>query len=85
MGVYMFNSPCFVCGRLFSFHPNKVPSIPVKDGKPHPEGTRMPICKECIDTINKMRAENGLPLIPYSIDAYKESFDEEEDYIDWNK
>jgi hypothetical protein len=43
-----------------------------------------PICKTCVDKANIIRKDRGLPPIPYASDAYQESFDEEEDYIDWN-
>lgn len=84
MGIYQFNSPCLICGKLFRFHPNKVPSIPIKDGKPHPDGIKMPLCKDCVDNVvNPVRIQKGLPIIEYASDAYKENLDEEEDYIDW--
>lgn len=72
MGIYTFTGPCFCCGKPFSFHPNKVPSI-----------RGAPICKDCVDKVNKIRAEKGLSLITYEPDAYKHCFDEEEDHVDW--
>lgn len=32
-----------------------------------------------------IRKEQGLAEIPYSSDAYQEDFDEEKDYIDWDR
>lgn len=74
MGTYSFTGICMCCGRLFSFHPNKVPSL---NGEP--------ICKACVDKANEIRKQKGLPLITYAEDAYKQSLDEEEDRIDWDK
>lgn len=74
MGAYSFVGVCMCCGRLFSFHPNEVPSL---NGKP--------ICKVCVDKANKIRKQKGLPPITYAENAYKTNLDEEEDYIDWNK
>ena len=74
MGVFTFTGICVSCKKGFSFHPNKVPSL-----------NGQPICKNCVDRANIIRKEKGLPPIPYESDAYQESFDEEEDYIDWNR
>ena len=72
MGVYTFTGICLGCGKLFSFHPNKVPSI-----------NGQPVCKDCVDKANPIRIANGLPAITYAPDAYKPCLDEEEDRIDW--
>jgi len=58
MGYFIVTSSCFGCGRLFSFHPHKVPSLP------HPTtGERVPVCLACVEHVNPMRAKNGLPPI----------------------
>jgi len=74
MAYVTFTGICMSCKKLFSFHPNKVPSL---NGKP--------ICKDCVDKANVIRKQKGLPLIPYAKDAYKQALDEEEDNIDWDK
>jgi len=73
MGTYTFTGICMGCGKLFSFHPNKVPSL-----------KGQPICKECVDRVNPIRIAKGLPPITYAEDAYKTALDEDEDRIDWN-
>jgi len=77
-GFYTVTGVCFGCERIFSFHPHKVPSIRIKDGKPDPAGDRQPICKECIDRINPIRKKNGLPEIIYASDAYDAVLEEGE-------
>ncbi|MCK5018122.1 MAG: hypothetical protein KAS32_13780 [Candidatus Peribacteraceae bacterium] len=64
---------CIGCGRPFSFHPNKVPSLTVK-------GIREPVCKACVDRANPIRKEKGLPPITYSEDAYSGA---DESEINW--
>ena len=64
---------CIGCKRLFSFHPNRVPSIRI-------DGSREPICPACVERANVKRRENGLePIVPLP-GAY-EPADEAE--IDW--
>jgi Fe-S-cluster-containing dehydrogenase component len=73
--AYVFvTSQCFGCQRLFSYHPNKVPSI-------NQGGTRYPICQTCVDRVNPMREKNGLPLIVPQPGAYEPA---DENEIVWN-
>lgn len=73
--AYVFvTSPCFGCGQLFSYHPNKVPSI-------NHQGARRPICLTCVKRVNPMRIANGLPLIVPLPGAYEPA---EENEINWN-
>ncbi len=59
--VYGF---CCGCGSLISFHPNKVPSIRVN-------GTKEPVCRNCIEAANAQRvAEGGEPFV-IDPDAYE--------------
>lgn len=53
-------SPCFSCKRIFSANPRKVPSY-------HGE----PICKPCIEKVNRNRTASGRPLWPVAADAYE--------------
>lgn len=63
-------SPCFGCGRVFTYNPNRVPSIPIK-------GVRQPVCLDCVHKVNPMRIKNGLaPIIPHR-DAYEPCPEEE--------
>ncbi len=73
-GYVFITGSCYGCKKLFSFHPNKVPSLRVN-------GMRMPFCKHCIDAANPKRIENGLPVLTYSDDAYEGCPEEE---VNWN-
>ena len=64
----------FAAKKLFTFHPNKVPSI-----------NGQPICQECVDKPNPIRISKELPPITYAEDAYKTVLDENEDRIDWKE
>lgn len=56
MGYMSAMAPCFGCGEVFSFNPDRVPSIPI-------DGVRQPVCQACIDRANPRRVANGLPPI----------------------
>lgn len=53
-------APCFGCGRLFMSNPETVPSF-----------RNQPICRDCIEVVNRSRADSGLPLWPVAPDAYE--------------
>lgn len=70
MGYAMCYGPCLCCGQIFGFNPHRVPSMTYN-------GTREPICKECIPYVNRLRKEKGTePIVPHK-DAY-EAIDEGE-------
>lgn len=54
---------CYTCKGIFSFNPDLVPSIVI-------EGTREPVCLNCIETANPKRVANGLPRIEILPGAY---------------
>lgn len=57
MSGYMFViGSCCCCGTVMTFNPMKVPSITI-------EGTREPVCAECIVAANKERAKRGVALL----------------------
>lgn len=63
MGYALATSTCYGCGRLFSYNPVRVPSIRIN-------GSREPICGDCISRANPKRVANGLdPIVPHR-DAY---------------
>jgi hypothetical protein len=65
MTGYLFAlSPCYNCGRPFTYNPHRVPSIPIK-------GLRQPICRRCVDLANPIRLANGVPAIVPLPDAYE--------------
>lgn len=72
MGYILAMGTCYNCGEVFSFNPDKVPSLRV-------EGVRQPICKTCIDTANIIRKEKGLPPLTYAADAYSFASEGEEE------
>jgi hypothetical protein len=59
MGYALASSTCFGCGRLFSYNPVRVPSVRVN-------GSREPICADCVALANPRRIANGLdPIVPH--------------------
>ena len=64
MGYVTCFGTCAACGNPFSFNPNLVPSIRVN-------GVREPVCRTCIDRVNPVRAEKGLPPIAVLDGAYE--------------
>jgi hypothetical protein len=83
MGYIGLTSPCATCGRLiFSYNPNKVPSIRMKHGKADPEGDREPICDLCMAVLNQRRIAAGMPPIIVAPDAYEPCEESEVDLGD---
>jgi Fe-S-cluster-containing dehydrogenase component len=74
MGYVYATGTCIGCGNLFSFHPNKVPSLTYN-------GTRQPVCQGCVDRVNPMRKANGLPPIVPLPGAYEPA---DENDINWS-
>jgi len=73
VGYALVIGHCCNCGRLFSFHPNKVPSIRVN-------GKREPVCGSCIAVANVEREKKGLPIFEVPAGAYEPAPEEE---INW--
>lgn len=62
---YMFVvSPCFGCGKLFTYNPLWVPSIPI-------QGIKEPVCVACVTLVNPKRIANGLEPIVIHPEAYE--------------
>ena len=59
--------PCCCCHSVFSFNPDLVPSF---------KGD--PICRDCIELINRKRAELGNPLWPIPPGAYDPEYTEDD-------
>lgn len=75
MSTYIFiSAPCLACKRIFSFHPQKVPSH--RDNTGH----RQPICRYCVNLANPKRIANGLDPIEVKPGAYEPAPQEE---VDW--
>lgn len=49
-------SACWACGKLFTYDPDRVPSIVVED-------VRRPLCLPCVDWANALREGTGEALI----------------------
>ena len=60
MGYGFAVSPCFACKKLFTFHPSFVPSYKDK-----------PVCKTCMEIVNKKRIAEGTEPHPIHPKAYK--------------
>ena len=74
MGYVCVTSACGSCKQIFSYHPNRVPSI--RDSA----GRRQPICRSCIERANPERIKNGLdPIVPLP-GAYEPA---DENEVDW--
>ncbi len=73
-GYVSILGPCLTCGRVFSYHPNRVPSVRIK-------GNREPVCQTCIDLANVKRKAKGLPPLEVKPDAYDACPESE---VDWN-
>lgn len=82
MGFLTAMSPCCACERVFSYNPNRVPSVRIDHtGRLSSAGERRPICEECIGHINVARAEKGLQPFPILPGAYEPA---EEGEIVWD-
>ena len=75
MSSFVFiTGPCLTCKNIFSYHPNKVPSVRVN-------GVREAVCKTCIDAANIKRREIGMTDLTYADDAYEGCPEAE---VNWN-
>lgn len=82
MSGYVFvMGVCYGCRHPFSFNPNLVPSLTIKNGKQVTPGTpgsaREPFCQSCITKANVVRSKNGLSPLVIHPDAYKPCPEEE--------
>ena len=64
MGYALAMGHCLVCRQVFSFNPVKVPSFRV-------DGTKEPVCRECIKQANELRIKNGVEPFIIPADAYE--------------
>lgn len=62
-GYVQAMSACFGCKRVFTYNPHKVPSIVI-------DGTREPVCADCVARANPERAKRGLAPIEILPGAY---------------
>lgn len=64
MGYMVVIGNCYVCGELFGFNPDRVPSMRV-------QGVREPICRSCIGRINEARKRAGADPVVVDPEAYE--------------
>jgi len=65
MGFMSVIGDCFGCKRQFAFNAERVPSIPYN-------GTKEPVCANCVAIVNPRREANGLApiiILPGAYDA----------------
>lgn len=70
---------CFVCGRVFTFNPHHVPSVPIDPVTKLPpdmggdpgRARREPICRDCVERANVERVERGDAPFVVHPDAYE--------------
>lgn len=64
MGYAVMVANCWVCRKLFSFNPRRVPSIRDEDG------VFQPVCRECVEMANRIRVVKELKPFIIPDDAY---------------
>ena len=78
-GIYIATGPCFVCGLVFEFNPERVPAllvdpstgVPPDVGGTDPAGSvRQPLCSGCVVTVNAAKRQLGRPEIRVLPGAY---------------
>jgi len=62
---------CYGCGRTFTFNPVRVPSV--RDEK----GVRQPLCRVCVEYVNRERKKAGMEPFTIRSDAYEPVREEE--------
>jgi len=71
-GAYFATGPCVFCGRVFTFDPERVPSIPVDErGNVTLSGVKHPLCADCMTKINEFREFMGAQPIHVLAGAYE--------------
>jgi hypothetical protein len=68
MSIMTCMGHCYCCGRVFTFSPTLVPSLP---GSLTRTGEKEPVCRDCIERSNPNRIKNGLPPIEILPGAYE--------------
>ena len=73
MGFVQAFSACVNCHQSFFYNPERVPSVRVDGaGRPSEDGTREPVCLDCMERLNAKRRAAGLdpfPILPGAYDA----------------
>ena len=66
----MLHSECYICKKIFSSNPTKVPSLRVG-------GEQVVFCERCIELENERRKGTEQEPLPVHPDAYKPVAEEE--------
>jgi hypothetical protein len=66
MSFMMCIGPCCICGGVFGFNPDRVPSLRVR-------GEREPVCRDCMVAANAIREIAGLQPLVILDGAYDEA------------
>jgi hypothetical protein len=77
-GGFVAAGPCFLCGRIFTFAPDLVPSVPIDPETDLPpdlggdasRAISQPLCEQCVALVNPKRVALGLEPIPVLPGAY---------------
>ena len=70
--AYFAISPCGICRGVFTFNPERVPSMRMDQaGRPDPNGQKEPICSGCMALLNGKRKVLGLPPFEILPGAYE--------------
>jgi hypothetical protein len=67
MSIMTCMGHCYTCGKLITFSPTRVPSLPANLTK---TGEKEPVCRDCVERANPARIANGLPPIEILPGAY---------------
>lgn len=64
MGYMFVLGDCVRCHQRFTFNADAVPSVRIN-------GEREPICRECFESLNRIRESRGEQRIALRADAYE--------------
>lgn len=80
MSGFLASGRCFLCGCVFTFAPDLVPSVfvdrktlvpPDIGGTSIEDAIRVPLCEVCVGVVNRARASVGNDPIPILPGAYE--------------
>lgn len=71
MGYFMLITSCYMCKRVFTCNPDKVPSVKI-------EGVKEPICESCVKWMQQRQREMGVPVWADPLPGAYDAADEDE-------
>lgn len=74
-GYLLAYGPCFACGQVTGFNPDRVPSVRMRrdvDGRwvDDADAPALPLCRSCVEAANPLRVAQGLAPITIYPDSY---------------